>query len=391
MYKKHPLNKVLKYFKLDAEKEYYHIVENNITGGIVFKGTNLWVLIFAIFIASLGLNTNSTAVIIGAMLISPLMGPIMGLGFSIAINDLVLLKRAMVNYLSAAFAGLLTSCVYFLISPINEAHSEILARTSPTVYDVLIALFGGFAGILATSSKLKGNVIPGVAIATALMPPLCTAGYGIATGQFLFFFGAIYLFIINTVFIALATFITTRLLKFPFKHLPDPKAERSAKRIIWMIAIITLLPSVYFGYDIVQQQKFSIIVNKFIKQDAIFKNNYLLNQKIDLKKRTIILTYGGSKINEEDIANVKNKFRLHGLKNATLEIKQGFEYLVDNKSNEQITLLGNAMESIGADLKALEFKMDSLNKVDSIRLKEITLLKDSLDKIKNVSARKKRK
>lgn len=384
------MNKILQHFRLDSEKEYFHIVEGNITNGVVFKGTNLWILIFAIFIASLGLNTNSTAVIIGAMLISPLMGPIMGLGFAIGINDLSLLKKAMINYTLAAFVGLATSCVYFLISPINEAHSEILARTSPTIYDVLIALFGGLAGILATSSKQKGNVIPGVAIATALMPPLCTAGYGLATGKLIFFFGAMYLFIINTVFIALATFITTRLLKFPYKHLFDANAENKAKRLIWIIAIITLLPSIYFGYDIVQQQKFINTANKFIKKDAVFKNDYLLNQKVDAKKRTIILTYGGRKISDDEILKVKTEFEKYNLKNAKLEIKQGFEYLTDNKSNEQITLLANAIEAMGTDVKFAQTRIDSLNILDSLHVKEIIILRDSLNKIKTPVKRKRK-
>jgi uncharacterized hydrophobic protein (TIGR00271 family) len=205
---------------------------------------------------SLGLNVNSTAVIIGAMLISPLMGPIMGLGLGTGINDLALLKKAIYNYLGATGVALATSTLFFLLSPLNEAHSEILARTSPTVYDVLIALFGGFAGILAVSSRQKGNVIPGVAIATALMPPLCTAGFGLATWQLHLFIGAFYLYIINTVFIALATFVTIRFLHFPFKHASDANTEKKARRIIWAIAIVTLLPSIYFGYNIVRQQRF---------------------------------------------------------------------------------------------------------------------------------------
>lgn len=212
------MNNFFDKFKLDSEKESLKTVITNIDNGVVFRGTNLWVLIFAIFVASLGLNVNSTAVIIGAMLISPLMGPIMGIGLGMGINDLVLLKRAINNFAIATGVALTTSTLFFLLSPLNDAHSEILARTSPTIYDVLIAFFGGFAGIVATSSKQKGNVIPGVAIATALMPPLCTAGYGLATLQLQFFYGAFYLFIINTVFIALATFIIVRLLHFPYKH-----------------------------------------------------------------------------------------------------------------------------------------------------------------------------
>ena len=154
------MNNILDHFKLKEEQEDYQAVINSIDKDVVFKGTNLWILVFAIFIASLGLNINSTAVVIGAMLISPLMGPIMGLGLGMAINDLILLRKALFNYLLAAGVGLATSTLYFLLSPINEAHSEILARTSPNIYDVLIALFGGLAGILATSSKQKGNVIP---------------------------------------------------------------------------------------------------------------------------------------------------------------------------------------------------------------------------------------
>jgi uncharacterized hydrophobic protein (TIGR00271 family) len=200
-------------FSLHYEKEDFNTVITGIESGISFRGTNLWILIFAIFVASLGLNVNSTAVIIGAMLISPLMGPIMGIGLGIGINDPLLLRRAISNFAIATIVALTTSTIFFLLSPLNDAHSEILARTSPNIYDVLIALFGGFAGIIATSTRQKGNVIPGVAIATALMPPLCTAGYGLATWQMNFFLGAFYLFIINTVFIALATLLIVRLLR----------------------------------------------------------------------------------------------------------------------------------------------------------------------------------
>ena len=220
-------------FKLHAEKEDLQTVVITISNGVVFRGTNLWVLIFAIFVASLGLNVNSAAVIIGAMLISPLMGPIMGIGLGMGISDVSLLRKSIYNYGVATIVALTTSTLFFLISPLDDAHSEILARTTPTIYDVLIALFGGFAGIIATATKLKGNVIPGVAIATALMPPLCTAGYGLATLQFGFFVGAFYLYIINTVFIALATLIIVRFLHFPYKHEQTLKAERTAHRIVW--------------------------------------------------------------------------------------------------------------------------------------------------------------
>ena len=348
-------------FRLADEKEEFQIVSENIHNGIDFKGTNLWILIFAIFIASLGLNVNSTAVIIGAMLVSPLMGPIIGLGFGMAINDLTLLKKSFFSYLFASGVGLATSTIFFLLSPINEAHSEILARTSPNIYDVLIALFGGLAGILAVASKLKGNVIPGVAIATALMPPLCTAGYGLATLQYPFFFGAFYLFIINTVFIALATLITTRILKFPFKHLPEPKDELKAKRVVWAVVIVTLLPSIYFGYDMVQQNKFHQSANQFIENEAHFPNDYLLKKNIDAKNKTITLTYGGQVIEEKEIAILKGKLSKYNLSNTTLEIRQGFAYLNEDKENQQTTQLGIALSEKENQIKLLQAKLDSLN------------------------------
>jgi uncharacterized hydrophobic protein (TIGR00271 family) len=248
---------ILDNFSLKNEKEKIDNVIDTITRGIVFKGTNLWILVFAIFIASLGLNVNSTAVIIGAMLVSPLMGPIMGMGLSLGINDLQLLKNALRNYIFATVVGLITSTIYFTITPINEAHSEILARTQPNIYDVLIAFFGGLAGIIATSSKQKGNVITGVAIATALMPPLCTAGFGLATLNWQYFSGAFYLYFINTVFIAFATLITVRFLKFPLKHLADEVAEKKSKRIITTIVLITFIPSVYFGYDTIRNERYN--------------------------------------------------------------------------------------------------------------------------------------
>ena len=200
------------FFKFSVENEEEIIKE--ISEGVSFRGSTLWVLIFAIFIASLGLNVNSTAVIIGAMLVSPLMGPIIGMGLAVGIGDLELLKRSGRNFGVATLISVLTAMVYFLITPLSDAQSELLARTTPTIYDVLIATCGGAAGFIALCTKGKSNVIPGVAIATALMPPLCTAGYGLATGHILYFLGAFYLFFINTVFISLSTYVGTRLLHF---------------------------------------------------------------------------------------------------------------------------------------------------------------------------------
>ena len=197
-------------FSLHEDKESELKTIENIKKNTIFKGTNLWILAFAILIASIGLNVNSAAVIIGAMLISPLMGPIMGVGLSLGIYDFELLKQAIRNLLIATIIGLFISSLYFSITPLNEAQSELLARTYPTIYDVLIAFVGGLTGIVAGSRSEKGNAIPGVAIATALMPPLCTAGYGLATYNFGIFLGAFYLYLINCVFICLATFLFVR-------------------------------------------------------------------------------------------------------------------------------------------------------------------------------------
>ena len=207
-------NYVKEYFDLRAELDDEKTAVEAVMDGVSFKGSNIIILIIAIFIASLGLNTNSAAVIIGAMLISPLMGPIIGMGFGVGTYDFDLIKRSFRNLAVAAMFSVLASALYFFISPVSEGRSELLARTSPTIYDVLIGFFGGLAGIVALACKKKGNVIPGVAIATALMPPLCTAGYGIATWQLQYFFGAFYLFLINSIFIGFATTVGVKFLGF---------------------------------------------------------------------------------------------------------------------------------------------------------------------------------
>ena len=252
-------------FDLSADKASEEEVVDNIRKGVEFKGTNLWVLIFATFVASLGLNVNSTAVIIGAMLISPLMGPIMGMGLSVGINDFELLKRSLRNFGFMVLASIFTSTLYFFISPLSGAQSELLARTTPTTYDVLIAFFGGLAGIVAQSRKDRtSTVIPGVAIATALMPPLCTAGFGLATLQFKYFIGAFYLFFINTVFIAIATFIVVRFLHYSKKEFVDKNREMRVRRSILLIVLVTIIPSVVIGYRIVKRSLFENDVKRYV-------------------------------------------------------------------------------------------------------------------------------
>ena len=210
------------YFDMSADLDDHATAVKSIIDGVSFKGTNIVILIIATFIASLGLNTNSAAVIIGAMLVSPLMGPIIGIGLGVGIYDFDLIKRSFRNLAMAAGFSVIASTVYFAVSPVSSGHSELLARTSPTIYDVFIGFFGGAAGIVALSSKHKGNVLPGVAIATALMPPLCSAGYGLGTLNLQYFFGAFYLFLINCIFIAFATTLGVKFLKFPRKTDLDP-------------------------------------------------------------------------------------------------------------------------------------------------------------------------
>lgn len=353
------MHRILAAFSLKHEKEDFEVVTESVEKGVVFSGTNLWVLVFAIFIASLGLNVNSTAVVIGAMLVSPLMGPIMGLGLGMAINDLELLKKAFFNYIFALVVGLLASTIYFLLTPINDASSELLARTAPNIYDVLIAFFGGLAGIVAMSSRQKGNVIPGVAIATALMPPLCTAGYGVANKNLAYFTGALYLFVINTVFIALATLVTARFLQFPRKHLVDAHAEVVSKRIVWGIVLLTLLPSIYFGYDIVQQNRFRQKANRFIDIEAVFPNDYLLKKTIDAKGQSISLTYGGELIPESVIDELRSKLAGYGLDDTTLDIKQGFAILNGSQDDEKSKQINSLLAEKEKEIKSLKDKVSA--------------------------------
>ena len=216
-------------FQLRGDQASPEAIDSGIRDGVRVSGTNLWVLMCAILIASIGLNVNSTAVVIGAMLISPLMGPITGVGYGLGVQDTPLIRRSLLNMGVFVGISLAASTLYFLITPLSDASSELLARTAPTIWDVLIAFFGGAAGMIGLTRKEPTTLIPGVAIATALMPPLCTAGYGLATGQAGFFFGAFYLFTINSVFIALATLGITRVLRLPLQaHADETRAYTRA-------------------------------------------------------------------------------------------------------------------------------------------------------------------
>ena len=297
-------------FDLESDKAREEEVVENVEKSVEFKGTNLWILIFATFIASIGLNVNSTAVIIGAMLVSPLMGPIMGFGLSLGINDFDLLKRSLRNFLFAVGTAFVVSTVYFLFSPVSGTQSELLARTSPTIWDVLIALFGGLAGIVAQSRKDRtSTVIPGVAIATALMPPLCTAGYGMATMQLNFLFGALYLFFINAVFISLATFLLVRFMNYRKKQFVNPRMERKVRHYMLLAVIITVVPSIIFAYKIVQQSFFENNAKNFIEGSFRFSDTQVVDYKTFYTKdnRRIEVLLMGTPISADAITTLQDQ------------------------------------------------------------------------------------
>ncbi len=315
-----------------------------ISDGVTFRGANLWVLIFAIFIACLGLNLNSTAVIIGAMLISPLMGPIIGMGLAVGRADLELLKRSLTNYGVSTVISVLTAALYFQLTPLTEAQSELLARTSPTLYDVLIALFGGAAGILALSTGGKGNVIPGVAIATALMPPLCTAGYGLAMGEWSFFFGACYLFFINTVFIALATYVGVRLLQFKPKQFVDKARLAVVNRYIAVIVVVTMLPAVYMTTQIIRQSVFENHVKQFVKQELNQPGTRILSEQADRETKTLDVVALGAALPNEMIEAARQRLADYQLADYQLNVIQGAQsdslLLARNNAGTQQSLSG---------------------------------------------------
>jgi uncharacterized hydrophobic protein (TIGR00271 family) len=315
-------------FNLHEDKANEQVIIEAIEKDTNFKGTNLWTLIFAIFIASIGLNVNSTAVIIGAMLISPLMGPIMGVGLGIGINDFDLIKRGIKNLVIAAIFSMATSFLYFTLTPLEDASSEILARTTPSIWDVFIAFFGGLAGIVAGTRKEKSNVIPGVAIATALMPPLCTAGYGLASGQWFYFFGALYLFFINSVFICIATFLIIKHLKFKKKQFATEETQKRVSRYILFIVIITIIPSIYMAYRIVQRSIFEGNARKFVQNEFHFDKTQVLSSKFTYRnndEKNIELFLVGKSLSEATIDSLKNRIADYKLEQTDLVIHQGVD------------------------------------------------------------------
>ena len=355
---------ILSYFNVKDDLESQQDVELSIRGGVSFKGSQLLTLIFAIFIASLGLNTNSVPVIIGAMLISPLMGPIIGMGLGIGIQDYDLLKRGLKNITAAILGSILTSAIYFLISPQYEGSSQLLARTSPSIYDVLIALFGGAAGILSIAAKNKGQVMPGVAIATSLMPPLCTVGYGLATMQMQFFLGALYLFFTNMIFILFATWIGVKVMGFKNVVYQNPKRAHRVQMIVYTVVAATIGVSCWLTVIMINKNVFIDKATRFVDTEMVFPNTQVLNHKvyIDRGQKYIDVTLIGEALPKDSLQlAMMNKLDSAGLGGTRLSIKQGFSLETDTRNEtENVDQFYRLMQN---ELTATRERADSLQRI----------------------------
>ena len=357
-------DKLLDYFDISSFLIPQADAEQTIREGVSFRGVNLLVLIFAIFIASLGLNVNSTAVSIRAMPISPLMGPIIGIGLAVGIHDFELMKRSFRNLFMATAFSIATSCLYFLISPVNEGHSELLARTSPTIYDVLIGFFGGAAGIIAIGSRVKGNVIPGVAIATALMPPLCSVGYGLATWQVSYFLGALYLFFINSVFIACATTLGVKLMRYSIVDYSNPQRAKRVRQTVYTIAILTMLPAVYMTYNMYRENAFQSNCNRMISQLLDFPDTQVLSHKAQYSRlnKSLTITLVGKRLPQDSLMlAVTDRLPQYGLEGTHVRIIQGQEGDVKfDPSEASSTMLRDMYQVTQATISRQQETIDSL-------------------------------
>lgn len=316
-------NKIFEFINLQNGEEDKEKVLENISSNISFRGSNLWILACAIIIASVGLNVNSTAVIIGAMLISPLMGPIVGAGFALGTSNIFLLKKSFKNLLIATGVSLVVSTIYFYISPFKDVQSELLARTAPNIYDVLIAFFGGLVGVIAITRVEKGNPIPGVAIATALMPPLCTAGYGLATFNLSYFLGAFYLYSINCFFICIATFLIIKYLKYPASSSINPRYEKRIRFGITTLMMIMIVPSFYLAYNLLEEKKFTKTVEQFINTEFNEKGFTVIYKKINYNSspRKVDIAILGKKLSPEEIASYNKLLNEKDIKQTVLTFR----------------------------------------------------------------------
>ena len=349
-----------------------------IKSSIWFKGPNAWILVFAIVLASVGLNVNSTAVIIGAMLVSPLMGPIIGTGLALGTNDTDLLKSAVKNLLVMVGISLAASALFFLLSPLSLVNpTELEARTSPTIYDVMIALFGGLAGILENSRKERGTVLSGVAIATALMPPLCTAGYGLAHLNMHFFFGAMYLFAINSVFIALATYLMVKYLRFRTVTGISEEVALKRRRIMAVVLVIVIVPSLWTAFRLVGNNNFQRNVQSFVDENRLVGRSYIYDYKIE--GRTVNFSFAGEPLTDSLKADFYTRAASYGLKEKSIGITEyelGLSQTeMDAIINDVYTRADEERAQNQAMLDLMQSRLDSL----ALRLETLEALQEPAD------------
>lgn len=356
-----------------------------IKNDIPFKGATAWILVCSIFVASIGLNANSTAVVIGAMLISPLMGPILGVGLSIAINDVDTLRRSLINLGTMIVLSLLTAFLFFYLFPLSEDTSELLGRVKPDIRDVLIAFFGGLALIIARTKRgTIASVIFGVAIATALMPPLCTAGYGLAKGNWQYFGGAMYLFTINTIFIAMATFIVLKVLRFPMLKYVNSAKRKRIGRIASLVAFVVMVPAVWTFVNVLQESNFARDAKDFVNNELkelphfeYIKNNAIYNYTDRNISSIDINTFGLDEIPESTINILKSRMKDYGaLVESTLNFNQNrsrgldnFKYMEELRYRDSLDLLSQTQK-----IAFLEGKVRQLSKLEKnyIAFEELT-------------------
>jgi len=340
--------------------------ERAIRSNIEFKGPNAWILAVAVIIASVGLNVNSIPVVIGAMLISPLMGPIFGFGLGLGVSDIQLMKSSGKNLLVMVSISLVVAFLYFIITPLSLSNpTELLARTSPTFYDVLIALFGGFAGILEQCRKDKGTVFSGVAIATALMPPLCTAGYGLACGEISYFLGALYLFVINCTFIMLATYAGVKYFRFRPTEFQDETIGKRTKRLTTAMIIIFIIPSIWSAVLLIQQNNFEVNATAFTEHRSSYGKSILYDYKIDHKDNTTLtLFFTGEALSERDKDELYSVAAEYDIEKEQIQIR---DYAIEDKS----------------DMNAFKDIYEKKESIISAKEQEIILLKNELESIRN--------
>lgn len=367
---------------LHTGEEKQEKVRENVVSGISFRGANLWILACAIFIASIGLNVNSTAVIIGAMLISPLMGPIVGIGFALATYDAYLLRRSAKNLLLATSVSLLVSCVYFYLSPFKEAESELLARTSPNIYDVMIAFIGGLVGAISMTRVEKGNPIPGVAIATALMPPLCTAGFGLSTLNFKFVAGALYLYMINCFFIAISTFTIIKYLNYKPVATANPVFDKRVKNSIYTLILLMIVPSIYLAYSLLREKEYHQRVENFIKTEIQDKGQTIIYKKIEYKEspKRVELALLSNDLDSIEIKKLNENLVSFGIQDTELIIKQNTSNLKEEILSE-IYQKENKISESDMKISALMSELEQY-KIGSNRLdKEVKILFPEISEI----------